>query len=88
MPFGSASTAATNASRNADHHAASSRWSKPRATTSIANPATLPMKCDASTSGSGTCSSSRSVAAPDSGVTPETSSHAPAMNVSVASKQR
>jgi hypothetical protein len=43
------------------------------------------MKCDASTSGNGTCNSSRSVAAPDSGVTPETSNHAPAMNVSVAS---
>jgi hypothetical protein len=57
--------------RNADHHAASSRCTRPRATTSIAKPATLPMKCEASTSGSGTCSSSRSVASPDSGVTPK-----------------
>ena len=43
------------------HHAASSRCNKPRAMTIIAKPVTLPMKCDASTSVSGTCSASMSI---------------------------
>ena len=45
----------------------------------------LPMKCEASTSGSGTCSDSSSVASSVAGVTPEMSSIRPTMKVYVAS---
>ena len=68
-----------------DHHAASSRASMPRATSSSASPAMLPRKCAASTSTSGTCMASRAVAASVAGVAPEISSMTPTMNVNVAS---
>ena len=81
MPLGRQTTMLTMPSSTPAHHAASRRNSMPRATNNRPSPAMLPMKCEASTSGKGTCKDSSSVASSVAGVTPETSSIRPMMKV-------